>query len=122
MLDPAPPFVIPDLIRDLPGLIGRYAVHRQGADATSEIPALRCASAGMTGDAVSAALMPGGSITASINQPSRTSTIAQEPTVRTDKPDEVIRIERIYDTDYEIGQDNIETMGMDVHNPVFLAS
>ena len=27
-----------------------------------------------------------------------------------------------YDTDYEIGQDNIRTMGMDIHNPVFLIS
>jgi BCCT family betaine/carnitine transporter len=38
------------------------------------------------------------------------------------KPDEVKRIERIYDTDYEVGQDNIEAMGMDIHNPVFLVS
>ena len=27
-----------------------------------------------------------------------------------------------YDTDYEIGQDNIRTWGMDIHNPVFLVS
>ncbi len=27
-----------------------------------------------------------------------------------------------YDTDYEIGQDNIRTWGMDLHNPVFLIS
>ena len=27
-----------------------------------------------------------------------------------------------YDTDYEIGQDNIRTWGMDIHNPVFLIS
>ena len=27
-----------------------------------------------------------------------------------------------YDTDYEIGQDNIRTWGMDVHNPVFVIS
>jgi len=27
-----------------------------------------------------------------------------------------------YDTDYEVGQDNIRTWGMDIHNPVFLIS
>jgi BCCT family betaine/carnitine transporter len=27
-----------------------------------------------------------------------------------------------YDTDYEIGQDNIRTWGMDFHNPVFITS
>lgn len=27
-----------------------------------------------------------------------------------------------YDTDYEIGQDNIEVMGLDVHNPVFFTA
>jgi choline-glycine betaine transporter len=27
-----------------------------------------------------------------------------------------------YDTDYEIGQDNIRTWGMDFHNPVFVIS
>jgi BCCT family betaine/carnitine transporter len=27
-----------------------------------------------------------------------------------------------YDTDYEIGQDNIRTWGMDIHNPVFIVS
>jgi BCCT family betaine/carnitine transporter len=27
-----------------------------------------------------------------------------------------------YDTDYEIGQDNIRTWGMDIHNPVFIIS
>ena len=25
-----------------------------------------------------------------------------------------------YETDHEIGQDNIEVLGMDVHNPVFM--
>ena len=24
-----------------------------------------------------------------------------------------------YETDYEIGQDNVEVMGLDIHNPVF---
>lgn len=28
----------------------------------------------------------------------------------------------LYDTDYEVGQDNISAFGMDVHNPVFLIS
>ena len=27
-----------------------------------------------------------------------------------------------YDTDYEIGQDNVQVMGLDVHNPVFAIS
>jgi betaine/carnitine transporter, BCCT family len=27
-----------------------------------------------------------------------------------------------YDTDYELGQDNIEVLGMDIHNPVFIIS
>ena len=27
-----------------------------------------------------------------------------------------------YDTDYEVGQDNIRTWGMDIHNLVFLVS
>lgn len=27
-----------------------------------------------------------------------------------------------YSTDYEIGQDNVEIMGMDLHNPVFFIS
>ncbi|MCU7865302.1 MAG: BCCT family transporter, partial [Candidatus Thiodiazotropha sp. (ex Lucinoma borealis)] len=27
-----------------------------------------------------------------------------------------------YDTDYEIGQDNLELFGMDMHNPVFFIS
>ncbi len=34
----------------------------------------------------------------------------------------VEEIEDLYDTDYEIGQDNIQTMGMDLHNPVFPVS
>jgi len=28
-------------------------------------------------------------------------------------------IENEYDTDYEVGQDNVEVLGLDVHNPVF---
>ena len=34
----------------------------------------------------------------------------------------VEEIEELYDTDYEIGQDNITTMGLDLHNPVFPVS
>jgi betaine/carnitine transporter, BCCT family len=34
----------------------------------------------------------------------------------------VEEIEELYDTDYEIGQDNIKTMGLDLHNPVFPVS
>ncbi|WP_411818851.1 BCCT family transporter [Hyphococcus sp. DH-69] len=30
--------------------------------------------------------------------------------------------ESVYDTDYETGQDNIEVLGLDVHNPVFIIS
>ncbi|NBB92558.1 MAG: BCCT family transporter [Gammaproteobacteria bacterium] len=35
------------------------------------------------------------------------------------KPKEIQQIEQIYDTDYEVGQDNVEAMGMDIHHPVF---
>ena len=31
-------------------------------------------------------------------------------------------IEEIYETDYEIGQDNVERFGFDMHNPVFFVS
>ncbi|QOC21752.1 BCCT family transporter [Wenzhouxiangella sp. AB-CW3] len=34
----------------------------------------------------------------------------------------VEEIEDLYDTDYEIGQDNIQTMGLDLHAPVFPVS
>ncbi len=30
--------------------------------------------------------------------------------------------EKLYDTDYEVGQDNIQAMGMDIHHPVFWVS
>ena len=30
-----------------------------------------------------------------------------------------VGLETEYDTDYEVGQDNVEVMGLDVHNPVF---
>ena len=33
-------------------------------------------------------------------------------------PEEIVE----YDTDYEIGQDNVEVMGLDIHNPVFFWS
>ena len=35
--------------------------------------------------------------------------------IETSVPQEVLE----YDTDYEIGQDNVEVMGLDIHNPVF---
>jgi len=38
------------------------------------------------------------------------------------KPREIQQIEQIYDTDYEVGQDNVEAMGMDIHHPVFAIS
>lgn len=34
------------------------------------------------------------------------------------KPDEIRQIEAIYDTDYQVGQDNVSAMGMDLHHPV----
>ena len=38
-------------------------------------------------------------------------------------PEEVIQeIEEIYETEYEIGQDNVEKWGLDMHNPVFFVS
>ena len=38
-------------------------------------------------------------------------------------PEEVIQeIEEIYETEYEIGQDNVEKWGLDMHNPVFFIS
>ena len=32
------------------------------------------------------------------------------------------QIEEIYETDYEVGQDNVEALGLDMHNPVFFVS
>ena len=31
-------------------------------------------------------------------------------------------IESEYDTDYEVGQDNVRMLGLDIHNPVFFLS
>jgi len=42
------------------------------------------------------------------------------PTPPTDAPD--VLASNAYETDYEIGQDNVEVMGLDVHNPVFFTS
>lgn len=36
--------------------------------------------------------------------------------------DDVKDLEAVYETDYEIGQDNINPFGLDVHNPVFIIS
>ena len=37
-------------------------------------------------------------------------------------PEELAPEETVYDTDYETGQDNIEVLGLDLHNPVFFIS
>ncbi len=37
-------------------------------------------------------------------------------------PEEIERIEEVYNTDYEVGQDNVEAMGMDIHHPVFVVT
>ncbi len=41
-----------------------------------------------------------------------------------DKPvsEEIEQLEEVYETDYEIGQDNIRWLGLDLHNPVFIVS
>ena len=35
---------------------------------------------------------------------------------------EIDELEEVYETDYEIGQDNIHWLGLDLHNPVFIVS
>ncbi|MEL6532847.1 MAG: BCCT family transporter, partial [Pseudomonadota bacterium] len=37
---------------------------------------------------------------------------------RPEKPDDTLE----YSTDFEMGQDNIRPLGLDIHNPVFLIS
>ena len=37
-------------------------------------------------------------------------------------PEELAPEETVYETDYETGQDNVEFMGLDIHNPVFFVS
>lgn len=37
-------------------------------------------------------------------------------------PEELAPEESVYDTDYQTGQDNIEFLGLDIHNPVFFMS
>ncbi len=37
-------------------------------------------------------------------------------------PEELAPEESIYDTDYETGQDNVDFLGLDLHNPVFFIS
>ncbi|MDT8410613.1 MAG: BCCT family transporter, partial [Wenzhouxiangellaceae bacterium] len=39
-----------------------------------------------------------------------------------DLQDQIEEIEDIYDTDYEVGQDNIEKWGFDMHSTVFFVS
>jgi BCCT family betaine/carnitine transporter len=34
----------------------------------------------------------------------------------------IAELEEVYETDYEVGQDNIERFGLDMHNPVFFVS
>lgn len=34
----------------------------------------------------------------------------------------IAELEEVYETDYEIGQDNVERLGLDMHNPVFFVS
>jgi len=35
---------------------------------------------------------------------------------------EIEDLEEVYDTDYELGQDNVHWLGLDLHNPVFIVS
>src|SRR5690625_4586566 len=35
---------------------------------------------------------------------------------------EMEELEQVYDTDYEVGQDNVMAMGLDIHHPVFAIS
>ncbi|GAB4115796.1 MAG: BCCT family transporter [Wenzhouxiangellaceae bacterium] len=45
------------------------------------------------------------------------------PGVRKLSEDNLIEtLEQVYDTDYEVGQDNVEALGLEMHNPVFFAS
>ena len=36
--------------------------------------------------------------------------------------DEIEELEEVYETDYELGEDNIQWLGLDLHNPVFIVS
>jgi betaine/carnitine transporter, BCCT family len=38
------------------------------------------------------------------------------------KLDEIQELEEVYETDYELGQDNVRWLGLDLHNPVFVVS
>ena len=42
------------------------------------------------------------------------------PVLPDDEPD--LSASNPYETEYEIGQDNVEVIGLDVHNPVFFTS
>ncbi|MCF7220697.1 BCCT family transporter [Marilutibacter chinensis] len=35
---------------------------------------------------------------------------------------QIEKLEEVYETDYEVGQDNIKAFGLDLHNPVFIVS
>ncbi len=45
--------------------------------------------------------------------------MAERPSAATDS---ITELEQVYRTDYEIGQDNVERLGLDMHNPVFFVS
>ena len=47
-----------------------------------------------------------------------------EPTVNDERQvdQEIEELEKVYETDYQIGQDNIRWLGLDLHNSVFLVS
>ena len=36
--------------------------------------------------------------------------------------EDIEALEQVYETDYEVGQDNVEALGLEMHNPVFFAS
>ncbi|AKS41228.1 BCCT family betaine/carnitine transporter [Wenzhouxiangella marina] len=36
--------------------------------------------------------------------------------------EEIEQLEEVYETDYEVGQDNVTWLGLDLHNPVFVIS
>ncbi len=36
--------------------------------------------------------------------------------------EEIEQLEEVYETDYELGQDNVDWLGLDLHNPVFIVS
>ena len=43
-------------------------------------------------------------------------------TIQEQLPEDLAPEESIYETDYETGQDNVDFLGLDLHNPVFFIS